>query len=105
MKMQKKLLTWMTVGSLVLGSMPAMAAQDDEPSAGAMVADLVVARPVGLIATVLGSAAFVVSLPFSAIGGNVDQAADALVKGPARTTFVRCLGCANDGKRLRVASE
>ena len=105
MNMQKKLLTWMTVGALTVGSMPALAAQDDEPKAGAMVADLVVARPLGLVATVLGSVAFVVSLPFSALGGNVDQAAEKLVVGPARTTFVRCLGCSNQGKRLKTASE
>ena len=58
-----------------------------------MVADVVVARPLGLLATIGGAAAFVVSLPFSALGGNVPQAADALVVGPAKATFVRCLGC------------
>ena len=105
MNMQKKLLAWMMVGALAAGSMPAIAGQNDEPQAGAMVVDLVIARPVGLVATVIGSVAFVVSLPFSALGGNVDQAAESLVMGPARTTFVRCLGCANQGKRLKSASE
>lgn len=71
--------------------------RDDDPSAAAMVGDLVVARPIGLVATVLGSAAFVVSLPFSLAGGNVGKAADTLVVGPAKTTFVRCLGCTRPG--------
>jgi hypothetical protein len=64
-----------------------------------MMADAVVARPVGVVITVLGAAAFVVSLPFSLLGGNVDEAADKLVMGPVRETFVRCLGCARPGYR------
>ncbi len=73
-------------------------ASDDEPSAGEMVADVVVARPIGFVATVLGGAAFVVSLPFSALGGNVEEAADALFLAPAKATFVRCLGCRTTGR-------
>lgn len=57
-----------------------------------MVADLVIARPIGFFATVIGSAVFVVSLPFTLVGGNVPEAADALVIKPAKYTFVRPLG-------------
>jgi len=39
-----------------------------------------------------------VSLPFTALGGNVKQAADVLVVGPAKETFVRCLGCNTAGR-------
>lgn len=84
------LLGWLAV--------PAHAAQEDEPSAMAMAGDLVIARPLGIVVTTLGAAAFVVSLPFSAAGGNVEQAADTLVVGPARETFVRCLGCRSAGR-------
>ena len=49
----------------------------------------------GLVATVLGTATFLVSLPFSAAGGNVGEAAEHLVMKPAKATFVRCLGCKN----------
>ena len=87
----------MTVGCLLMGAAPSMAAPVDEPSAGAMAMDAVVARPFGLAITVVGTAIFVVSLPFSAMGGNVSEAADALVVGPARTTFTRCLGCTSAG--------
>jgi len=69
----------------------------DEPTALAMAGDLVIARPAGIILTVLGSAAFVLSLPFSAGGGNISEAAETLVVGPARATFVRCLGCTTSG--------
>lgn len=79
-------------------AVPAQAAQEDEPSAAAMAGDLIIARPLGIVATTLGAAAFVVSLPFSAAGGNVEQAADTLVVGPARETFVRCLGCRSAGR-------
>lgn len=79
-------------------SAPVMAGPEDEPSAQEMFGDLVVARPVGAVITALGAAAFVVSLPFSALGGNIDRAAEVLVIGPARETFVRCLGCQNVGR-------
>ena len=83
----------------LLGAGPAWGNQDDTtPSAGAMFADAVVARPIGAVITVLGTAAFVVTLPFSALGGNVDEAADKLVVSPARETFVRCLGCNRAGR-------
>jgi len=85
-------------------AMPAQAAREEEPSAGAMTADALIARPLGIVATVLGTAVFVVSLPFSAAGGNVEQAADALVMGPVRETFVRCLGCRSDGRYRRPRS-
>ena len=77
-----------------LVAFPAAAADpEDGPRWENMVADAVVARPFGLVATIGGSALFVVTLPFTAAGGNVKQAADTLVVGPARETFVRCLGC------------
>jgi hypothetical protein len=79
-------------------AMPAHAAPEDEPTALAMTGDLLVARPLGIVVTAIGAAAFVVSLPFSAAGGNVEQAADTLVIGPARETFVRCLGCRSAGR-------
>jgi len=46
----------------------------------------------GIVATVFGCAVFVVSLPFSALGGNTKQAVQKLVKEPAAFTFVRPLG-------------
>ncbi|MDT8880613.1 hypothetical protein RSO68_14145 [Halomonas saccharevitans] len=74
----------------------AMAIGNDEtiqPSGGAMIVDAVVARPLLAAATLGGTAIFLVSLPFSALGGNVDTAADTLIKTPAEATFRRCLGC------------
>ncbi len=81
-----------------LASGPAWAADEDEPTASEMTADLLVARPGGIIVTTLGAAAFLVSLPFTAAGGNVGKAAEQLVVKPARATFVRCLGCTSSGR-------
>lgn len=62
------------------------------PSGEAMVADLVLARPLGLAATGLGAAFFVLSLPFTIPLDSVDTAAEKLVREPARFTFTRPLG-------------
>jgi hypothetical protein len=70
---------------------------EEDPSMLAMTSDLILVRPVMLVATALGSAVWLVSSPFSLAGGNAMQAADTLVVGPAKATFVRCLGCTDDG--------
>lgn len=69
----------------------------DSPPAYSMVGDLLIARPLLIGATVVGAGLFVVSLPFSALGGNVGAAGKALVVDPGREAFVRCLGCTNSG--------
>ena len=63
------------------------------PKAYAMLGDLIIARPLLIGATAIGAVAFVVSLPFTALGGNVKEAGQALVADPAREAFARCLGC------------
>ena len=64
-----------------------------EPTGAEMVADALVARPLYAAATVFGAAVFVVTLPFSALGGNVKEASQELVTGPAQGLLTRCLGC------------
>lgn len=64
----------------------------DEKSGDAMAADLLLVRPVGIAASLLGSVFFIVSLPFSAMGGNTEEAYQKLVADPARHTFKRPLG-------------
>jgi hypothetical protein len=74
---------------------------DESPNAAKMVGDLVVARPAGIVLTVAGAAVFVVSLPFTLLAGNASDAAETLMIGPAKTTFVRCLGCTQAGYTYR----
>jgi hypothetical protein len=63
-----------------------------EPSTNEVLADGLIARPLGLIGTVIGAAAFVVTLPFTIPSKTTDRAADALVARPARYTFKRPIG-------------
>jgi len=63
-----------------------------EPTGGEMLADAFMVRPFMLVGTVLTTATFIVTLPFSLLGGNVGEAADKLVAEPAKYTFVRPLG-------------
>jgi hypothetical protein len=55
-------------------------------------ADALVVRPACLVATVVGSAVFLVALPVAAISKSVKKTADALVVKPANATFTRPMG-------------
>ena len=66
--------------------------QDSDLVAGKMAADGLIVRPLGVCATVIGGAIFVVSLPFSALGGNTKPAYDYLLADPFKFTFNRPLG-------------
>jgi hypothetical protein len=88
-----------TLAMLITASPGLVRAQDyaptssaKEPTAEAMLADIFVLRPFGIAATVLGSVAFVVSLPFTLPTRSVDKAAQKLVVDPAKYTFTRPLG-------------
>ena len=72
-------------------------AVDESPNEFAMVGDLLVARPIGIVMTVGGVAVWLVSLPFTLMAGHASEAAETLMLGPAQATFVRCLGCRNPG--------
>lgn len=75
----------------------AQSAIDETPNEWAMVGDLLVARPVGLVMTAGGAAVWLVSLPFTLLAGHAAEAAETLILGPGETTFMRCLGCRNTG--------
>jgi hypothetical protein len=72
-----------------------------EPSAGSMTYDLIVMRPLGAAATVLGAGVWVVALPFTAISQTVPQASQKLVKDPFHFTMTRPLGTWSNESRLR----
>jgi hypothetical protein len=96
--MRSKLIGFVAAATLTLSSGLASADSyrdsiDDTPSAGAMAFDLVVVRPVGLVATVLGAGLFVLQLPLSLIQGEPpSDPAKKLVVEPAKYTFQRPLG-------------
>ncbi|TBW54843.1 hypothetical protein EZI54_12395 [Marinobacter halodurans] len=77
---------------------------EEKPSAFAMTADALFARPMLLATTIVGGAVYVVSLPFSLLGGNAKEAGQTLFLGPAEATFVRCLGCTQSGRKQETVS-
>ncbi|KAA0987535.1 multidrug transporter [Pseudomonas sp. ANT_J12] len=98
------------VALLLSTGLPALAADNgsgdprytiQNPPAYAMIGDLLIARPLLVAATVIGAGVFVVSLPFTALGGGVGDAGQALVVDPAKAAFVRCLGCVGEGFEQR----
>lgn len=115
--MRKNTTSRRTVAALLVACMMlpqalwAQTAIDDAPNEWAMVGDLLVARPVGLVMTVGGAAVWLVSLPFTLLAGHAGEAAETLILGPGETTFMRCLGCRNTGythkdiDRIRAARE
>lgn len=63
------------------------------PSAGAMAFDLVLVRPLGIAATALGTALFVVNLPLTPFEKDAPaQPFQRLVVDPLKFTFTRPLG-------------
>ena len=92
--MKKNLLTLACVAALLF-TLPhnAPAAEAD---GGAIIADVLIARPLCFAATAVGSVFFVIALPFAAITREVPSTANALVVIPAKATFTRSLGNFDD---------
>ena len=82
----------LTSMAYVPGACAASYSNEEERTGGTMLADTFMIRPFMLVGTVVGLATFVVTLPFSALGGNIGEAGNTLVVEPARYTFVRPLG-------------
>jgi hypothetical protein len=89
--MKKMVIAAFIVLTLISTSLPAFA-DDGAHAATAMVADVLIARPAGLVAIVLGSAAFIVALPFAAISRSVEPVGRTLVAAPFHFTFTRPVG-------------
>ena len=93
--MKRKMITALII-SLVLFSVNCSVFAEDhrskKPTAGAVVADAIVLRPLGFCGTVLGSAAFVISLPVTVPTKKADEVSRTLVRKPYSYTFERPLG-------------
>jgi hypothetical protein len=88
--MKNKLLILLCALTFASGSVtPAHASVDNSIY---VVGDLVLVRPGCFAVTLIGSALFVVALPFAAMSGSVHDTADTLVVHPAAATFTRPLG-------------
>ncbi|HET8801766.1 MAG TPA: hypothetical protein VFN01_11345 [Marinobacter sp.] len=98
-KISRTLVATVAACLLAFSSVGHARAVDESPTALAMTGDAIFVRPVLLATTIVGSAVYLVSLPFSLLGGNADEAGEVLVMGPAKATFVRCLGCTRVGRK------
>jgi hypothetical protein len=85
--MKTKLITIVCLLAFCLSSVPCSATDDLT-----VAADIIVMRPVCFVATILGTALFVVSLPVSAPSRSVKKTAHWLVVRPAKATFTRPVG-------------
>ena len=98
LKFTKKIMILFVVVSLLLipFRLPALAqdgfASEETDPHMRMVGDILLVRPLGIVGTVVGSALFVLSLPFSAAGGNIEEVYQTMVVEPAKHTFKRPLG-------------
>ena len=65
---------------------------ENGPSLATASVDMLAVRPLGIASTVVGLAAYVVSLPFSIPGGNSKKVWKNCVEKPASYTFKRPIG-------------
>ena len=86
--MKKAIVVILTL-ALLAASVPAFAGTEKD---GAIVGDVLFTRPLGLAAVVGGAALWVVTLPFAALGGNIDQTTHSLITNPVKYTFARPVG-------------
>ena len=75
---------------LGMGNVTISRASDDNDIA--TITDVTLVRPGCFVATLVGSAFFVIALPFAAMSGSVRSTADTLVMTPANATFTRPVG-------------
>lgn len=88
--MRAKLISAICVLAVTLCSVGSASAENGGPLEVA--ADVIVIRPACLVATVVGSALFVVALPWAAASKSIKSTAGTLVVKPAAATFTRPVG-------------
>lgn len=96
-RVQNKSLAGLMAGVIVtfslLSTLSNAATIDERPSGLSMVADAIAVRPIMLVSTAVGAGIYVVTLPFSLMGGNSIEVGEQMVIVPFKSTFLRCLGC------------
>jgi len=88
--MKTKLLTALCALALLSTTAPTSAFADDKSLD--VVADVGLVRPGCFVATIGGTALFVLILPFAAASKSVKKTAHTLVTVPAQATFTRPIG-------------
>ena len=88
--MKNKFLILLCAITVAMGNFTVSRASNDDDIA--TITDVALVRPGCFLATILGSAVFVVALPFAAMSGSIQRTADTLVLAPGQATFTRPLG-------------
>jgi hypothetical protein len=94
--MKKLTVTILIAICIIMNSMPAFG----NDQAFEATVDILLVRPVSLAATIVGTAVFIVSLPFSIPSKSVGATAQTLVVEPFNYTFTRPIG-GFSGERMR----
>jgi hypothetical protein len=94
MRFMKRLISvWIGILFLVsLSVTPLSAGETKEPSPDEVAADLLFIRPVAFSSIIVGSAIYIVTLPFTIPTGNLGLAGRKLVIEPWKYTFSKPLG-------------
>ena len=87
--MKTKLLTALCALTLLSAATPAVAEEDKTLNA---LADVALVRPGCFVATIGGTALFIVAFPFAAMSKSVKKTAHTLITNPAKATFTRPVG-------------
>jgi hypothetical protein len=87
--MRNKLITFLVLFALIVSAVPAIA---NEPSDADIIVDVLLVRPISIVAIVTGSVIFVVSMPFTLPTGSGKIVSQRLVEDPVEFTFVRPVG-------------
>lgn len=88
----KKIATILFIAAFLPASTAFAAMEAREPSGEAIVFDVVLARPLGLVTLAAGTAIFIAGLPFTLPTGSVGVSAEKLIADPFRFTFIRPVG-------------
>ena len=86
------LIAALSIGPLGSAAFASEYLEREKPTGGMMMWDTLFMRPIGMVATAVGSVVWLVSYPFAALGGNTDETTQALVAEPFEWTFERPLG-------------
>ena len=95
----RRFIVGLLIMTLCLSPVSALALDDSEiyvfkrePQGNQMAGEFVIIRPIAMGCLVLSTAAYVLAVPFAALGGNAKEVTQKMVKDPFNYTFRRPLG-------------
>ena len=86
------LIAALSIGPLGSAAFASEYLERETPTGGMMMWDTLCMRPIGIVATAVGSVVWLVSYPFAYWGGNTNESTQELVVAPFEWTFERPLG-------------